>query len=172
MGASDLALRSAGLANIHRLAPHLVGDLPLSPAELPPPVLRLPKKLKQLFVPTKAPDGKRVRYRVAKGGRGGAKSWGFAKMLLAMGAERQLRILCARELQVSITESVHKLLSDQIAADLQYLFARLQDCVWSVREDAAIAVGGDQSTKFAVCQQIWSCELDEQLKDAIVGKSE
>ena len=39
MGASDLALRSAGLANIHRLAPHLVGDLPLSPAELPPPVL-------------------------------------------------------------------------------------------------------------------------------------
>lgn len=117
MGASDLALRSAGLANIHRLAPHLVGDLPPSPADLPAPVLRLPKKLKQLFVPTHAPDGKRVRYRVAHGGRGGAKSWGFAKMLLVMGAERPLRVLCARELQVSITESVHKLLSDQIAAD-------------------------------------------------------
>ena len=50
------------------------------------------------------------------GGRGGAKSWGIARALLLMGANRQLRILCAREIQKNIEESVHQLLADQIAA--------------------------------------------------------
>lgn len=56
------------------------------------------------------------RYKVYYGGRGGAKSWGFADALLIMGTQRKLRILCTRELQKSITDSVHKLLSDQIDA--------------------------------------------------------
>lgn len=55
------------------------------------------------------------RYKVAYGGRGGAKSWGFARALLIDGAQRPLRILCARETQKSIADSVHKLLADQIA---------------------------------------------------------
>lgn len=109
MGAADLPLRSAGVANLHRLYPHLTGELPPTPAELPPPEIKLPRKLQVLF--------RKARYKVAHGGRGGAKSWGFAKALLVLGAESRLRILCARELQVSITESVHKLLSDQIADD-------------------------------------------------------
>lgn len=54
------------------------------------------------------------RYKVYYGGRGGAKSWGFADALLIKGVYDPLRILCARELQKSITDSVHKLLSDQI----------------------------------------------------------
>ena len=86
----------------------------LRPSE--PPRLRLPRKLQFLFR-THAPDGRRVRYRVAWGGRGGAKSWGYAKTLLVLAASKTLRILCARELQVSITDSVHKLLADQIAAE-------------------------------------------------------
>lgn len=36
--------------------------------------------------------------------------------MLVLGASRQLRILCARETQKSIAESVHKLLADQIQA--------------------------------------------------------
>lgn len=48
------------------------------------------------------------------GGRGGAKSWTIARTLLLLGAEKPLRILCAREFQSSIADSVHKLLSDQI----------------------------------------------------------
>ena len=56
------------------------------------------------------------RYKVYFGGRGGAKSWNFARALLIIGAQRPLRVLCARELQNSIADSVHKLLSDQIAA--------------------------------------------------------
>lgn len=54
------------------------------------------------------------RYKVLYGGRGGAKSWGIARQLLVQGAKRRLRILCARETQKSITDSVHTLLKDQI----------------------------------------------------------
>lgn len=67
---------------------------------------KFPTKLKFLFFPK--------RYKVAYGGRGGAKSWGFARALLIKGTEQPLRILCARELQKSIKDSVHKLLADQI----------------------------------------------------------
>lgn len=67
-----------------------------------------PEKLRPLF--------KSYRYKVAYGGRGGAKSWGFARALLILGAKTKLRILCTREVQKSIKDSVHKLLSDQVQA--------------------------------------------------------
>ena len=67
---------------------------------------KIPEKLDFLFEPH--------RYKVAYGGRGGAKSWGFARALLIQGWQKPLRILCAREYQNSIKDSVHKLLSDQI----------------------------------------------------------
>ena len=69
---------------------------------------QFPQKLQCLFQPEKQ------RYRILYGGRGGAKSWGVARALLIKGAQRQLRILCAREFQTSIRDSVHKLLCDQI----------------------------------------------------------
>lgn len=69
--------------------------------------IELPEKLYPLFC------GK-ARYRVAYGGRGSSKSWAFARMLLVRAVEKKTRILCARELQNSIKDSVHKLLSDQI----------------------------------------------------------
>lgn len=67
---------------------------------------QIPDTLDYLFEPH--------RYKVAYGGRGGAKSWGFARALLIQGWQQPLRILCAREYQNSIKDSVHKLLSDQI----------------------------------------------------------
>lgn len=57
-----------------------------------------------------------VRYRVGYGGRGSAKSWQFARALLIHGVTRPLRVLCAREYQSSVKDSVHRLLSDQIHA--------------------------------------------------------
>ena len=69
---------------------------------------QFPVKLECLFQPEKS------RYRILYGGRGGAKSWGVARALLIKGAQRSLRILCAREFQTSIKDSVHKLLCDQI----------------------------------------------------------
>lgn len=67
-----------------------------------------PLKLECLFKPS--------RYKVLYGGRGGAKSWGVARALLIKAAQNPLRILCAREFQTSIKDSVHKLLCDQIEA--------------------------------------------------------
>jgi len=57
-----------------------------------------------------------ARYKIAYGGRGGAKSWGFARALIAIAYTERKRILCAREFQTSIKDSVHKLLADQIDA--------------------------------------------------------
>lgn len=67
-----------------------------------------PAKLRFLFAP--------ARYKVVRGGRGSGKSWGFARALLIQGAERTLRVLCTREVQKSIQQSVYQLLKDQIAA--------------------------------------------------------
>ena len=65
-----------------------------------------PVKLQCLFQPS--------RYKCIFGGRGSAKSWSVARALLILGAKQVHRILCAREFQNSISQSVHKLLSDQI----------------------------------------------------------
>ena len=68
--------------------------------------VEFPVKLQCLFKPS--------RYKVLWGGRGGAKSWGIARALLIIGLNKPIRVLCAREFQTSIKDSVHKLLSDQI----------------------------------------------------------
>lgn len=67
-----------------------------------------PAKLQCLFQPS--------RYKFIRGGRGSGKSWGVARALLIIGAQRKTRILCAREVQKSIKQSVHQLLADQIKA--------------------------------------------------------
>ncbi len=68
--------------------------------------VRLPPKVQFLFEP--------MRYKVLYGGRGSAKSHSVAKVLLLLGVEYRLRILCTREVQKTIAQSVHKLLKDQI----------------------------------------------------------
>lgn len=69
---------------------------------------QFPAKLQFLFEPH--------RYKVAYGGRGSGKSWNFGRALLLIGARQKVRVLCAREVQKSIAESVHKLLADQVSA--------------------------------------------------------
>ena len=56
------------------------------------------------------------RYKVMYGGRGSAKSWTVARKLILKACEKPLLILCTRELQKSIKQSVHRLLKDQINA--------------------------------------------------------
>lgn len=67
---------------------------------------QFPDKTRTLFQPS--------RYKDIRGGRGSAKSWSVARALLIKGTHQPLRILCTREVQQSIRDSVHKLLSDQI----------------------------------------------------------
>lgn len=58
---------------------------------------------------------KKARYKVYWGGRGSAKSWGFAEALIRLAAAGALRILCVREFQNSIKDSSHKILKDTIS---------------------------------------------------------
>ena len=73
-----------------------------------PPAVRIqfPEKMEGLFKPK--------RYKVLYGGRGGAKSWAVARALVILAAQAPLRVLCAREVQASMRDSVHRLLNDQI----------------------------------------------------------
>lgn len=66
----------------------------------------------EIFLPLYKP----CRYKVLYGGRGGAKSWAVADALLVRAWQQETLILCTRELQKSIKESVHKLLTDRIEA--------------------------------------------------------
>lgn len=68
--------------------------------------LKLPSYAKQLFQP--------ARYKVLYGGRGGAKSFVVADYLILEACREPMRILCAREFQTSIADSVHALLTSRI----------------------------------------------------------
>jgi len=56
------------------------------------------------------------RYKGAYGGRGRGASWSFARVLATLASFKKLRILCTREYQNSIKDSVYKILTDQIEA--------------------------------------------------------
>jgi phage terminase large subunit len=88
------------------------------------PNVQFPEKFRFLFQPK--------RYKGAKGGRAGAKSWNFARALLIHGTgqtyfNRPLRILCTRETQKSISDSVHHLLVNQIGLLGLDRFYRVQE---------------------------------------------
>jgi phage terminase large subunit len=68
----------------------------------------IPKAFKGLFEP--------YRYKAAFGGRGSAKSHSFATALVLMAVQRPMRIVCAREIQNSLRESVKQLIEDKIKA--------------------------------------------------------
>ncbi len=68
--------------------------------------VRMPEAFWPLFEPH--------RYKICYGGRGGGKSRAFAMALLVEGYRRPIRCLCAREIQLSIRDSVKRLLDDEI----------------------------------------------------------
>ena len=72
-------------------------------------MLLIPKKLIPII--TKVND---FRYFLLTGGRGGAKSQSVGRFILHLGEMRRMRIVCGREVQNSINESVYSLLADLI----------------------------------------------------------
>lgn len=74
--------------------------------------IKLPPKLKRLFTPERGA----LQYRTMRGGRGSGKSYSAALMAAIWGYAEPLRILAARELQVSIKESFHAELKAAIEA--------------------------------------------------------
>ncbi len=93
-----------------------------------------PEVLQPLFEPK--------RYKVLYGGRGGAKSWGVARALLLIAASRPTRILCARELQKSIADSVLKLLAEQIVGLGLSDFFEVQKTAIIGKNGSTFAFGG------------------------------
>lgn len=84
--------------------------------------IQIPTAFKDLFKPK--------RYKVYFGGRGGGKSQAVALALLVIGMQKQTRVLCTRELQASIGDSVHRLLSDLIRKhDLENFYEILQTTI-------------------------------------------
>lgn len=82
--------------------------------------VKLPPKLARLYSKPRGavlPSGDRLQYRASFGGRGSAKSFSAAKMAAIWGYAEPLRILCAREFQVSIAESFHAELKAAIASE-------------------------------------------------------
>lgn len=69
--------------------------------------IQLPKKLQFLLK-------EKARFKVVYGGRGSAKSSSMARALIIKALQEKNRILCTRELQNSISDSVHRLLTDII----------------------------------------------------------
>ena len=70
--------------------------------------VKLLQEFKELF----NPDWRNLVY---YGGRGSGKSMHVAEVLLIRGSQSKLRILCTREIQKTIKDSVHKLLADLIS---------------------------------------------------------
>jgi phage terminase large subunit len=77
------------------------------------------------------------RYKCLYGGRGSGKSYAVADALLITGLARKIRVLCAREFQISIKESVHHLLKERIEV------LKLSD-FYKVQEAAIVGINGSQ----------------------------
>ena len=114
-----------------------------------------PTKLQFLFKPK--------RYKVARGGRGSGKSWGFARALLIQGASKPLRILCVREVQKSIQDSVYQLLLDQIKVlGLESFYSSIQNEIRGIngttfRFSGLSDLTSDQLKSFEGVDKVW-CE--------------
>lgn len=68
--------------------------------------VRMPRAFREIHKP--------YRYKIFYGGRGSAKSQTVARYLLLAGKQEKMRILCCREFQTSIKDSVKQLLEDLI----------------------------------------------------------
>lgn len=111
-----------------------------------PPKLHPPSGHSPLFDPN--------RYKVFYGGRAAGKSHAVANALVAMGTQKSLRILCAREFQSSINQSVWQLLCDKIEAQ------QLQD-FYTIEKNMIRGKNGTQFTFQGIRQNISSIKSYE-----------
>lgn len=95
------------------------------------------------------------------GGRGGGKSFAVAIALLILGSQRPLRILCTREIQKSIRDSVFRLLCDQIKAMQMEWFYTITDSEIRGKNGTLFIFSGlqqhtvDQLKSFEGCDMVW-----------------
>lgn len=92
--------------------------------------LNLPAKIRPVF---QGSD----RYQILYGGRGSGKTVSIAQILLTEGYVQKHRILCTREIQKTIRESVHQVLCDEIDR------LGLED-FYSIKHDTIIGKNGTE----------------------------
>ena len=120
------------------------------------PELQIPEVFEPLFT---SPKRKNILY----GGRGSAKSHTVARYCIIRSLERPIRILCTRELQKSIAESVHQLLSSCIESmGLSSLFNIQRDRIVGVNGSEFIFAGVRQNTnEIKSMEAITICWVEE-----------
>jgi phage terminase large subunit len=117
--------------------------------------------LPPVFYPLTEP----YQYKVVYGGRGGARSWTIAQLLLIKGSKQKRRVLCTRELQKSIKQSVHKLLRDQIS--------RLHlERFYTVTESSIIGLNGTEFMFLGIRSNPEEVKSTEGITDVWVEEAE
>ena len=120
---------------------------------MPQKKIELPKAFAELTQPS--------RYKAFYGGRGSAKSHSFATALLLRGMLNQVRVLCCREVQLSIKDSVKQLLDDKIAAlDFDYFYESVQSEIRGANGPSFIFAGlgkmtTDQNKSYEGIDIVW-----------------
>ncbi|MCE7073682.1 PBSX family phage terminase large subunit [Dyadobacter sp. CY327] len=119
--------------------------------------IQIPEAFQDLFTPK--------RYKVYYGGRGGAKSHNIARALLIQGMQEPLFIVCGREIQKSIKNSVHKLLADIIRKHKLTDFYRiLENEIRGINGTVIIFIGLKHNTSdtksLEGCDRLWIEEAE------------
>ena len=115
---------------------------------------------------------KRRRYYVAYGGRDSAKSWTFARGLVLLAMYDPLRVLCCREIQRTIADSVHRVLSDQIALLNAGDYYTVQDATITGRNSAEFLFAGLRGIDATKIKSFEACDIaGAEEAQAIVHKS-
>lgn len=117
--------------------------------------IKIPKKFKFLFRP--------LRYKISYGGRGAAKSESYAIALLLAGIQNKERILCCREFQASIKDSVKSLLDRKIdEMNLSSFYSSIRDSIRGRNGTEFIFAGIKQNaSKIKSTDNVTKCWVEE-----------
>lgn len=118
--------------------------------------MQIPEIYKPLFL---RPRRKNILY----GGRGSAKSHTVARYVLTRAYDEPIRVLCTRELQKSIAESVHQLLSKCVEElGLEQFFTIQRDRILGANGSEFIFAGVRQNTnEIKSMEDITICWVEE-----------
>ena len=121
------------------------------------PKIELPPKVAPLFKPK--------RYKGLKGGRGSAKSHSMARIHLIRAMESPRRILCCREFQNSIGESVHQLLSDVI-------YEYNLESFFTIKNNSIVGINGSEFFFMGLRHNIQSIKSLEGITDVWIEEAQ
>jgi phage terminase large subunit len=106
-----------------------------------------------------------ARNYVYYGGRGSGKSWSIARYLICKSLMSKRRILCAREFQNSIAESVHSLLCDII-------YTNRLSAYFKIKNTSIVATNGSEFLFKGLAHNIHSVKSTEGIDDVWVEEAD